>query len=325
MPPKPNLSFSGLEEFVNEPIVSEPTVKKPVVETSDAKASAEKPKAVKKNNGAPIIENWVSDSEEEDMPQAKIQKKIVKPSFAKIEFVESKEQVKTPRKTAVKQGNQNSQNTHTPRGNQRNWNNMMSQRLRSNFKMINKACYVCGSFDHLQYDCNSHQRQFNNKRMVKPVWNYTQRVNHQNFSRMTHPSPKRNMVPKAVLMRFGLVSLTTARLVNTAQPKSIVNSARPMTNVFNKAHSTVKRPINNKTATKNNNFNQRVNTVSGNNVNTARPKAVVNTDKPKAVLNAVKGNQVNDVKASACWVWKPKTKVLEHVSKHNSASEIKKI
>ncbi|GJR32311.1 hypothetical protein Tco_1108543 [Tanacetum coccineum] len=28
---------------------------------------------------------------------------------------------------------------------------------------------------------------------------------------MTHPSPKRNMVPKAVLMRSGLVSLTTAR------------------------------------------------------------------------------------------------------------------
>ncbi|GJU31101.1 ribonuclease H-like domain-containing protein [Tanacetum coccineum] len=103
MPPKPNLSFSGLEEFVNEPIVSEPIVKKPVVETSEAKASADKPKAVKKNNGAPIIEDWVSDSEEEDMPQAKIQKKTVKPSFAKIEFVKSKEQVKTPRKTTVKQ------------------------------------------------------------------------------------------------------------------------------------------------------------------------------------------------------------------------------
>ncbi|GJS14881.1 putative ribonuclease H-like domain-containing protein [Tanacetum coccineum] len=129
---------------------------------------------------------------------------------------------------------------------------------------------------------------------------------------MTHPSPKRNMIPKAVLMRSGLVSLTTARPVNTAQPRSTVNSARPMTNVFNKAHSTVRRPINNKTTTKNSNFNQRVNTVSGKNVNTARPKAVVNTAKPKAVLNAVKGNQVNAVKASACWVWKPKTKVLDH-------------
>ncbi|GKC67479.1 hypothetical protein Tco_1100077, partial [Tanacetum coccineum] len=133
---------------------------------------------------------------------------------------------------------------------------------------------------------------------------------------MTHPSPKRNMVPKAVLMRSGLVSLTTARPVNTAQPRTIVNSARPMTNIFNKAHSTVRRPINNKTATKNSNFNQKVNiarpkavlnVVKGNQVNTARPKAVLNT-----------------VKASTCWFWKPKTKVIDHLSKHNSASIILK-
>ncbi|GJX54016.1 putative ribonuclease H-like domain-containing protein [Tanacetum coccineum] len=75
------------------------------------------------------------------------------------------------------------------------------------------------------------------------------------------------MVPKVVLMRSGLVSLTTARPVNTAQPRTTVNSSRPMTN--------------------------RVNIVSGKNVNTARPKAVVNTAKSKAVLNDVKGNQDN--------------------------------
>ncbi|GKF83868.1 hypothetical protein Tco_0248766, partial [Tanacetum coccineum] len=86
MPPKHDLSFSGLEEFVNEPIASEPTVKKHVVETSEAKDSADKPKVVKmKNNSAPIIKDWVSDSEEEDVHQAKIEKKTVKPSFAKIE------------------------------------------------------------------------------------------------------------------------------------------------------------------------------------------------------------------------------------------------
>ncbi|GJR01980.1 hypothetical protein Tco_0524964 [Tanacetum coccineum] len=110
---------------------------------------------------------------------------------------------------------------------------------------------------------------------------------------MSHPSPKRNMVPKALLMRSGLVSLTTARPVNTAQLKTIVNSARSMINVFNKAYSTVKRPINNKTATKNSNFNQMVNIVSDKNINIARPKAVVNAARPKAVLNAVKGNQGN--------------------------------
>ncbi|GJZ33874.1 hypothetical protein Tco_0579310 [Tanacetum coccineum] len=104
MPPKPDLSFSGLEEFVNEPIVSEPTVKKPVVETSEAKASADKSKVVRKNFGPPLIEDWILDSEDEAVPKLKIEKKIVKPSFAKIEFGKSKEQVKSPRKTNVKQG-----------------------------------------------------------------------------------------------------------------------------------------------------------------------------------------------------------------------------
>ncbi|GJY09881.1 hypothetical protein Tco_0378066 [Tanacetum coccineum] len=109
---------------------------------------------------------------------------------------------------------------------------------------------------------------------------------------MTHLSPKRNMVPKLVLMRPGLVSLTTAKPVNTAQPRTTVNSARPMTNIFNKAHSAVRRPINNNIAFKNSNFNQRINIVKGTNVNTVRPKAVVNAARPKAVLNVVKGNQI---------------------------------
>ncbi|GJZ40618.1 hypothetical protein Tco_0587504 [Tanacetum coccineum] len=91
MPLKPDLSFFGLEEFMNKPIFSEPTVKKPVFETSEAKTSKAKPKVVRKNNGAPIIEDLVSNSEEEDVPQAKIEKKTVKPSFAKIKLVKSKE------------------------------------------------------------------------------------------------------------------------------------------------------------------------------------------------------------------------------------------
>ncbi|GJT00873.1 hypothetical protein Tco_0822042 [Tanacetum coccineum] len=79
MPPKPDLSFIGLEEFISEPIVI-----KPIVENSEAKASEAKPKAVRKNNGALIIEDWVSDNKEDDVPQAKIEKKTFKPSFAKI-------------------------------------------------------------------------------------------------------------------------------------------------------------------------------------------------------------------------------------------------
>ncbi|GJR13512.1 retrovirus-related pol polyprotein from transposon TNT 1-94 [Tanacetum coccineum] len=114
MPLKPDSSFSGLEEFTSEPIVI-----KPVAENSEAKASEAKPKVVRKNNGAPIIKDWVSDNEEDDVPQAKIEKKTFKPSFAKIEFVKPKQQKKTARKT-VNHVEQNRQNIHTPRGNQRN-------------------------------------------------------------------------------------------------------------------------------------------------------------------------------------------------------------
>ncbi|GJX08243.1 hypothetical protein Tco_0196175 [Tanacetum coccineum] len=46
MPPTPDLSFTGLHEFVNEP----------VVENSKAMSSKEEPKVVRKNDGAPIIE-----------------------------------------------------------------------------------------------------------------------------------------------------------------------------------------------------------------------------------------------------------------------------
>ncbi|GKF27491.1 ribonuclease H-like domain-containing protein, partial [Tanacetum coccineum] len=54
-------------------------------------------------------------------------------------------------------------------------------------------------------------------------------------------------------------------------------------------------------------------------VNNVKDKNV-NTAGPKVEFSAVKGNKENAVKASACWVWKPKHKVLDHVSKNNGAS-----
>ncbi|GJX97408.1 hypothetical protein Tco_0353206 [Tanacetum coccineum] len=63
MPPKPDLSFTGLDEFVNEP----------VVENCKAMSSEEEPKVVRKNNDAPIIKEWVSDDKEEDVSQPKIE------------------------------------------------------------------------------------------------------------------------------------------------------------------------------------------------------------------------------------------------------------
>ncbi|GKC76430.1 hypothetical protein Tco_1127204 [Tanacetum coccineum] len=73
MPPTPDLSLTGLDEFVNEP----------VVENFKTMPSEGEPKVVRKNNDAPIIEEWVSDDEEENVSQPKTEKKIVRPSIVK--------------------------------------------------------------------------------------------------------------------------------------------------------------------------------------------------------------------------------------------------
>ncbi|GJY75882.1 hypothetical protein Tco_0480998 [Tanacetum coccineum] len=155
MPPKSNLVYLSLDDFVDES-VSESVVEKPTVETNE-------PETTRKENRAPIIKDWVPDSDEENVPKVNTVEMFNKPSFAKINFVKSTEQVKSFRKTSI---DKNRQNTPSPRGNKRNWNQQMSQKLGSSFEMFNKACHVCGSFDHLKNDCNN---LYNNGRFAKPV------------------------------------------------------------------------------------------------------------------------------------------------------------
>nr|GEV44765.1 hypothetical protein [Tanacetum cinerariifolium] len=109
MPSTPDLSFIGLDKFVN----------KPIVEKYKDKSSKEEDKVVWNNDDAPIIKESVSDNGEEDVSQPKLENKRVRPSIAKIQFVKSKQQEKTARKS-VKQVEHHTQNTHNPRGNQKN-------------------------------------------------------------------------------------------------------------------------------------------------------------------------------------------------------------
>nr|GEV69399.1 uncharacterized mitochondrial protein AtMg00810-like [Tanacetum cinerariifolium] len=83
MLPTPYLSFTSLDKFFN----------KPLVKNYKANSSKEETKVVKKNDEAPIIEEWVSDNEEGDVSQNKSKKKIVRPSIAKIEFVKSRQNI----------------------------------------------------------------------------------------------------------------------------------------------------------------------------------------------------------------------------------------
>ncbi|GKD48007.1 ribonuclease H-like domain-containing protein, partial [Tanacetum coccineum] len=196
----------------------------------------------------PLIEDWISNSEDENETEFKSKQR--KPSFASVEFVKSNEHVKIPRESVEKIENNKQakylkKNSQSPRGNKRNWNNLMTQKLRSNFEFKNKVCYVCGSFNHLIKDCDFYEKKI----AEKPVWNNTRRAYHQNSQRLTHPHSKRNFVPRAFLMKYGLktlniarqnssraaVSVNTARPINTAYPRPTVNCARPASNVFNRA------------------------------------------------------------------------------------------
>nr|GEZ97257.1 homogentisate 1,2-dioxygenase [Tanacetum cinerariifolium] len=203
--------------------------------------SIEEPKLIMKNSfSPPIIEDWHSDDESEVEISPIVEVKIVKPSVEKFKSV------KTARKT-IKPEESPKQHKHHPRGNQRNRNNLMSQRLGSNFKMINKASYVCCCFEHLQYDCD--------QRVVKQVWNSTRRVNHKNFAnKFTHPHPKRRFVSQAILTRSGKINTAGASVTTVVRPVMIVGS-----NAFKRGHSQVIRPFNKYSAYKKTIFNNDVN------------------------------------------------------------------
>ncbi|GJS87376.1 putative ribonuclease H-like domain-containing protein [Tanacetum coccineum] len=251
LPPKLELVLADTNEFVfSEPATSMPANK---VKTSKSKLVS-----VRRECSAPIIEDWEFDSDDEDDsdPKSVIKpikqedvSKTVKPNYAKIKFVRPK-----PARKPVEQ---------------------------------------------IRQDTNSPSKK---KMVQKPVWNNAMRVNHQNLARMTHPHPKRNFVPTSVLTRSGkvpiniakqnfskaAVSVNTARPVNTAFLRPRVNSTSSMSNTFSKAHSLVGRPFNKLIAKKNSNFYNRVNTVKGSGVNTARPRTSVNTARPRATVNAAR-------------------------------------
>ncbi|GJX13013.1 ribonuclease H-like domain-containing protein [Tanacetum coccineum] len=263
---------------------------------------------IKKTSDTPIIEDWISDCDEDET----------------LEKVSESANVQKP-----KQGDQPRKISQNPRNNRTNRNTPMSKKLGVGFQFTSKACFVCGSFNHLIKDCDFHDKKMVQKpilnnvkkgtgqREVRPVWNNAMRTNHQNFS-----NSRRNFAPTVVLTKSGLVQISTTRQsssraaapvstvrpIKTDAPKSFVNETRP--NAFQKLHSPSRRPFYQQTALKNRNLNNKVNTVKVNSVNTA---------KGKRVTSDVGEQGINAVKSKACWVWRPKIKVLDHVSKNSES------
>ncbi|GKB27737.1 hypothetical protein Tco_0867138 [Tanacetum coccineum] len=225
-----------------------------------------------------------------------------------------------------KQADQPWKVSQNPRNYSTSWNTPMPKKLGVGFQFTPKACFVCGSFNHLIKDCDFHDKRMVQKpvlnnvkkgtgqREVRPVWTNAMRVNHQKFS-----NSRRNFAPTAVLTKSGLVpfstarqsfsrtttSVSAARSFNTAVPS--VNVAKPRTNAFQKSHSSLRRPFYQQTALKNRNLNNKVNTA----------KVIsVNTIKEKRMTSAVGEQGINAVKPTTYWAWRPKIKMINHVYKN---------
>ncbi|GJR76681.1 putative ribonuclease H-like domain-containing protein [Tanacetum coccineum] len=160
-------------------------------------------------------------------------------------------------------------------------------------------------FEHLHYECD--------KKVIRPVWNNSSRVNHKNFAnKITNPHPNRRFVPQAVLTRSGQINTAGASVNTAVRPfnipgsKTTVNHPRPILNTFKKGYSQVTRPFNKYSTNKNNIFNKKVNIVRVKDT-TARDRAVVSENK---------GKWANAVKASACWVWKAKNSSASNTIKN---------
>nr|GEU85327.1 hypothetical protein [Tanacetum cinerariifolium] len=211
------------------------------------------------------------------------------------------------------QGYQPRKVSQNPKNNRINWNEMSTQKLGVGFQFHKKACFVCGSFSHLIKDCDFHDKKMVQKlvlknvekrtiqREVRPVWNNAMRTNHQNFS-----NSRRHFAPTAVLTKSGIISISTARQsssraaapvstarpINTAASKPLMNVAQPRKNALQTTHSLSRRPFYQQTGLKNINLNNNVNAAMANSVNTV---------KGNKITSAVGNQGLNAVKSSACW------------------------
>ncbi|GKC09484.1 hypothetical protein Tco_1001094 [Tanacetum coccineum] len=140
MPPRPDLSFVGLDESVFMSVVRKITTSVPETKTSVSKTSkdiVEKPKTVRP--GAPIIEEWDTDSDNDSIFRPKSDQP--KPKFTKINFVKSGENMKSV----------NKENTHS-------FNHLIKDCDFHDNKMVEKPVL-------------NNMGRVSSQKEIRPVWN----------------------------------------------------------------------------------------------------------------------------------------------------------
>nr|GFC99455.1 hypothetical protein [Tanacetum cinerariifolium] len=182
MPPKPDLVFHTPPSDENEHLAFN-------VQLSPTKPEQD----LSPRPSAPIIEYWVFNSEEDDMPQ--VSKDV--PSFA-----QSPELVKSPR--------------HSGQPFQAPILVAPSVPLRSNphsnsSRKTKKACFVCNSVDHLIKDCEFHARKLAHR-------TYASRDIHKQYAPVNHSKFPLHKVFAASPPKSQLLLTTAARTVSAVKP-----------------------------------------------------------------------------------------------------------
>ncbi|GJX52409.1 hypothetical protein Tco_0280778 [Tanacetum coccineum] len=190
----------------------------------------------KENSDESLVEEQVSQDKSSFVESSpNVDKETVFPVNKKVEFTKPKNHEKRVKKSIRYAEMYRSQ---SPRGNQTNWNGQKSNQLRKDFVMYKKACFICGSFNHLQINCDNHQR-----RGIVSRNNYN-RVD----AKTTHPSVLRNMSPKAVLLKTGLTPLNMLAPLRLLTQKQTFHMSNKGHKFSKQAQSTAKRPFYKQTA-----------------------------------------------------------------------------
>nr|GEZ52717.1 putative ribonuclease H-like domain-containing protein [Tanacetum cinerariifolium] len=240
MPPKPDLVFNTAH-IVVETDHSAFTIQLSPTKPDQDLSHPNRPLS-------PIIEDWVSDFEDESKTKAL---QIV-PSFA-----QSSEQVKSPRHSV--QHVETFIPVATPKPASLKPTNPGNRRNKI-------ACFVCKSLDHLIKDCDYHA-----KKMAQPITrNHAHRGNHKQYAPLTHTNPQKHMVPAAVLTQSQPVPITAVRPVSAVVPKLKVTRPRHATPIVTKTNSPIRRHITRSSSPKANNSPPRVTAVKAPVVNAAQ-------------------------------------------------------
>ncbi|GKD01544.1 hypothetical protein Tco_1171818 [Tanacetum coccineum] len=163
MPPLADLSFAGLDDSVYRSTANKTSASVSQVETSitpPSNTSVEMPRVksirprVKSiRPSGVIIKDWVSD--DEDIFQSNDVQTTVTPSFKKNEFTKARNKPVKSDKQAVKPR----MVTQSPKVDRKDWNWKMTQKPGLGFGFTKKACFVCGSHNHLIKDCDFHEKK----------------------------------------------------------------------------------------------------------------------------------------------------------------------